>query len=752
MLLNFAPLKIKNNFFLNTHLLIGKNVSGSINMKKSFLKNTFSVFFNKEIFAVLVAGLTIIGFISWAHINKSVQKDANHRLNYEAETVTSALSTSLNTYAFSLAYARSFFDSQKNHQPTAAHFRTFVEGLQSQSTAYNILGLKYADRDELKKLTQNLPNSRKTDILEALTSTTTTLTFPLENNLQSLAANEDFSMALALPYFGQKFTPATVKDRAAKVRGLIYIPVTFNDLFINVLGAPNSEKEHVNFTLSFTDPDTQQETLAYERFPNVKSDLPYTKVQEIDLYGKRWKVSVSAMPGFLSLSDRYLGHIVALATALVIGLLLSFFKQFETAISHEAKEKQLLEETNRMKSAFLANMSHEIRTPLNAITGYSEILSRTENLNDRKSLIENIQKNSSHLTGIIDNILDISNIEFGKISISTHRTSVRSLFADVLSTMKDRAKAKGIQLNIKTQGSLPEYVQTAESRVKQIMTNLLGNALKFTDKGSVTIIFESLSLADGLKFLSITVTDTGIGISKTDQADLFQFFSQADVSSTRRYGGVGLGLAVSKRMAQQLGGDVILIESRVGRGSTFQLKVPCGDIADVNWGDEFLTHIESPKENLELQNHKALAGKKILIVEDSEDNQDIFVYFLKSVGAITDVVDNGASAVRKARENDYDLILMDIQLPQMDGLEATRRLRNEGFRQPIIALTAHASSQEKASSLESGCVGLITKPVSQDTLIQQILVILNDSGKDTQTRKVAIKTKENYDGKYVSSN
>lgn len=719
-------------------------------MAKSFLKNTFSVFFDKEIFTAIIAGLTIIGFISWAHIHKSIQKDVNHRLAFEAESITSALSNSLNTYAFSLAYTRSHFSTHGTRSPDPKHFRGFAESLQAHSDTYNMIGLSYSSKDQLKRLVQRLPKSHRTDILDALNATSITLTYPIKpdadkNNLKK------FSMTLALPYYGQLRTPGTLKERKLKSLGLIYIPVAIDELLTNILGQPNSHKEHVNFSLTLIDPKTNQETLAYTRFSQNNQNESLQRTQEVGLYGKRWQITVVAMPDFLSLSDRYLGHVVALATALVIGLLLSFFKQFETTISHEAKEKSLLEESNRMKSAFLANISHEIRTPLNAITGYSEILSRTENKSERHLLIENIHKNSSHLTGIIDNILDISNIEFGKITIITQKISFRSLFEDVLVTINNRAEAKGIKFDISSDGVLPEFVLASESHVKQVMTNLLGNAVKFTEAGGVSVNFKIQENPEAQKFIVVSVKDTGIGISKHDQADLFQSFSQADVSSTRRFGGMGLGLVVSKRMAQQFGGDVTLIDSRIGRGSTFELKIPCGKIENVIWADDVMKDIIQPKVSAQFQNFNQLAGKRILIVEDSEDNQDIFQFFLRSVGAIPDVVDNGISAIRKVREENYDLILMDIQLPQMDGLEATRRIRIEGFQNPIIALTAHASSEEKISSRESGCIGLITKPVSQDTLIKQILTIINDSTKDIPDRKVALEPKENYDRYYASS-
>ena len=715
-------------------------------MAKSFLKNTFSVFFDKEIFTAIIAGLTIIGFISWAHVHKSIQKDVNHRLLFEAESFTSDLTNSLNAYAFSLAYTRSHFIA--SGIPDQTRFRGFAESLQAQSDTYNLIGLSFASRSQLKQLTQKLPKSHRLDIQEALFATSNTLTYPIEAYKGN---SQKTSMALVLPYYGQINTPSTLEERKLKSKGLIYIPVLIEDLFTNILGQPNAEKEHVNFTLTLIDPESKSETLAYARFPQALNDGNLEKIQEVDLYGKRWKLTVTAMPGFLSLSDRYLGHIVALATALLIGLLLSFFKQFENAISHEAKEKSLLEESNRMKSAFLANMSHEIRTPLNAITGYSEILSRTDDQDDRHALIENIQKNSNHLTSIIDNILDISNIEFGKITILTQKISVRSLFEEVLNTMNNRAEAKGIKFEVTSEGLFPDHIHASDARVKQVMTNLLGNAVKFTEIGSVSVKFKVENTPSGKHFIVIKVKDTGIGISKHDQADLFKSFSQADASSTRRFGGVGLGLVVSKRMAQQFGGEVTLVDSRIGRGSTFELKIPCGDISEAVWMDNVFTEIVQSKNQTQFQNFNQLAAKKILIVEDSEDNQDIFQFFLRSVGAVPDVVDNGIAAIRRVRENDYDLILMDIQLPQMDGLEATRRLRIEGYKNPIIALTAHASSEEKQSSLDSGCNGLITKPVSQDTLIKQILTIMNDSTKDVQPRKVALKAKDSYDRHYAST-
>ncbi len=388
-----------------------------------------------------------------------------------------------------------------------------------------------------------------------------------------------------------------------------------------------------------------------------------------------------------------------------------------------------VEDSNKVKTAFLANMSHEIRTPLNAITGYSEILGNTVEPRAKNFLLESIKKNSLQLTSIIDNILDISKVEFGRIYINKTRISLLSIIQEIQWVMEMRAKAKGISFAVEGINELPVIIETDESRVKQILINLIGNAIKFTDKGSVRLEVKCQRSADGTDSqLICTVIDTGIGIAKREQPGLFQSFSQADISSTRRFGGVGLGLVLSKRLAQQFGGDVNLLDSELTKGSIFELVIPCGDLNSVEWKMNLLKPIQHTVETVTNQSRKNLADKKILIVEDSEDNQAIFKYFLKSAGAISDVIDNGEDAVHLVDHSLYDFILMDIQLPKMDGREATRRIRAKGYTKPIIALTAHSSPEEKNNCLTAGCVALITKPVTQETLIKQILIILEENG------------------------
>lgn len=409
-----------------------------------------------------------------------------------------------------------------------------------------------------------------------------------------------------------------------------------------------------------------------------------------------------------------------------IELIESLATQFGNRLDNLRLFKKV-EDSNKVKTAFLSNMSHEIRTPLNAITGFSEILESAKTPSEKHNLIEGIKKNTSLLTSIIDNILDISKIEFGRLFIQKKLISTSELVRGLQADLEPRAKSKGLQFAIESKGSLPSTIEADESRVKQILINLVGNAIKFTQKGSVKLQVYCETTNANEPWLIFNIVDTGIGISQASQAELFQSFTQVEASHTRRFGGIGLGLALSRRLAQQFGGEVTLLHSQLQMGSTFQLKVPCGPLKGTTWIRHIFAELETPQKVKKVNPLVDLKDKRVLIVEDSEDNQEIFQFFLNSVGAVTDVIDNGEDAVKKVLLNSYDLILMDIQLPRMDGLEATRRIRLGGFTNPIIALTAHASSEEKMNCLRAGCIDLITKPVTQLTLIKKIQTIIEEN-------------------------
>lgn len=380
------------------------------------------------------------------------------------------------------------------------------------------------------------------------------------------------------------------------------------------------------------------------------------------------------------------------------------------------------EQASLAKNAFLANMSHEIRTPLNAIIGYSEIL-----LNpncpalQRNQLADSIRRGGRQLTGLIEDILDLSKIETGNLKIELRRVRLGRILEDVQSILSMRAKEKRVQLRLESAGLLPSHVMLDEVRVKQILSNVIGNAIKFTERGSVTLLVRHQQSEANANFIVFRVKDTGVGMTDEAQANLFQPFSQGDFSSTRRFGGSGLGLALSRKLARELGGDLSLVESIPGQGTTFEVKIEVGDLSNVAWTENPLDDREDePSTTPIMLQSSALSGVKILLVEDSPDNREIFRFFLQSAGALLETVDNGLDAVKRASGGDYDLILMDIQIPEIDGKEATRRIRLQGFHRPIVALTAHAMVEEREHCIQAGCNGQITKPVSGDQLIKEV--------------------------------
>jgi signal transduction histidine kinase/ActR/RegA family two-component response regulator len=394
-----------------------------------------------------------------------------------------------------------------------------------------------------------------------------------------------------------------------------------------------------------------------------------------------------------------------------------------------AAAKEQAEAFSRCKSEFLANMSHEIRTPMTAILGYADVLLEEGDLSrapeKRIEAICTIQRNGHHLLQIINDILDLSKIEAGKMTVESTACSPTQLLADVESLMRVRADAKGLALEFRCAGELPEAIQSDPTRLRQILVNLVGNAIKFTEQGSVRIIARWVrGTSPRLEF---DVVDSGVGMTEEQSRQLFQAFSQADASTTRRFGGTGLGLVISKRLAAILGGDIWLVATAPDVGTTFRLSLTVGSVPEVKTTPAVRKPIPRINDKLPVAAEDwldRLAGVRLLLAEDGLDNRRLIAFVLQKSAADVVTVENGQMAVEEAEAawhagRPFDVILMDMQMPVMDGYQAVALLRAKDYRLPIIALTAHAMAGDRERCLAVGCDDYVSKPIDRARLIEQ---------------------------------
>jgi len=401
------------------------------------------------------------------------------------------------------------------------------------------------------------------------------------------------------------------------------------------------------------------------------------------------------------------------------------------------KARQAAEAANQSKSEFLANMSHEIRTPMTAILGFADVLLEQGNLEnappERIEAAKTIKRNGEYLLSIINDILDLSKIEAGKMAVEKIACSPSRIIAEVASLVRVRADAKGLPFHIEYVGAVPETIRTDPTRLRQILINIVGNAIKFTETGSIRLITRLVD--EGEKFLvQFDVVDTGLGMSQEQVAGLFQPFMQADASTTRKFGGSGLGLTISKRFTEILGGDIAVVEAAEGIGTRFRVTIATGPLDGVKMIDDPISATAVVPETDETNastGQQDLQDCRILLAEDGPDNQRLISHVLKRAGAKVAVVENGQLASDAAQaasdtENPFDVILMDMQMPVMDGYEAVGLLRRKGYDGPIIALTAHAMASDRQKCIDAGCNDYATKPIDRKKLIETIRAHLKE--------------------------
>ena len=400
-------------------------------------------------------------------------------------------------------------------------------------------------------------------------------------------------------------------------------------------------------------------------------------------------------------------------------------------LSRELREaKEAAEASNVSKRQFLANMSHEIRTPMTAILGYAEELLEDGDLvripPERLHAIDAIRRNGNHLLQVINDILDLAKIEAGRLEIDPQSLSPLQLVAEVCSLTRVRASEKDLTLSSEFVGPMPATISADPTRIRQVLINLVANAIKFTERGTVRLVTQLIFDTSGAK-IRFEVVDSGVGVPPEELPRLFQPFTQADASTTRTHGGTGLGLTISARLVEMMNGT-IEAESEPGKGSTFRFTLPVGSLDGVPLVEEpsepcptaepWRSDLPAPVDGEPLR-------CRILLAEDSPDNQRLLRRILERAGAEVEVATNGRIALEcalEARENarPFDIVLMDMQMPVLDGYDATRALRRAGCQLPVIALTAYAMSADRQRCLEAGCDDFASKPIARSALIDTI--------------------------------
>jgi signal transduction histidine kinase/ActR/RegA family two-component response regulator len=428
------------------------------------------------------------------------------------------------------------------------------------------------------------------------------------------------------------------------------------------------------------------------------------------------RLDVKGAEEFVSLSQSF--------NQMVAGLQQSFLlrDRLETSL-RDARDRA--EAANRAKSAFLANMSHELRTPLNGILGFGEYLLDPDlDRDEREEAAQTIMQSGKHLLAILSDILDISKIEAGRIEVERIATDPLEILYHVASVYRARAEEKGLCFSLEFAGHIPASIDTDPTRFQQVLLNLVGNAIKFTEEGSVRVV-TSMDPHAEVQTLVVEVHDTGIGMTEEQVARVFDAFSQADVSTTRRYGGTGLGLAISRRLARLLGGDVTLT-SRPGRGSVFRTTVLTGGTAASRMisAEEARAHRGGEPRHEEID--VSLYGVRVLVVDDNAVNRRTAQAMLTRAGAtvVTEAA-SGRDALTQLRSDGpesaaVDVILMDIQMPDLDGLETTRRIRAEGGRMSVVAVSAATMDEDVKAALEAGCDDFLAKPYDRRSLLTAV--------------------------------
>jgi signal transduction histidine kinase/ActR/RegA family two-component response regulator len=573
--------------------------------------------------------------------------------------------------------------------------------------------------------------------------------------IQTADGAPDVGLAMRLPVYRNDLPRDTVEQRRAAYLGSLGAGFSVTEMMRNVLGhdaqiplrlrwldggpSANFKKTDPQLSAELQPPASNEDLLFDSQASNPPNNQAapgrltvhgstkpahFHRTLTFDGGSRTWVVEVSSTLAYLGapLLTRaapwlifFCGSAISLLMAGVVYSLMTSRARDEALIHALQTAKTAADAANRSKSIFLANMSHEIRTPLTAVIGFSaDLLDAGQTVEDRVHGAQTIYRAGKHLLNVIDGILDLTKIEADRLDIERESVALVSLVDEVAELSRLQATAKGLDFSVDHVYPLPRSIDTDPLRLRQILLNLTGNAIKFTARGSVSL---RTSYDPGTAQLMIKVTDTGLGIDQSQLAGLFQPFGQADSSISRRFGGTGLGLVLSRKFAELLGGT-LEVTSTLGTGSCFKLTLPTTAVNN-EWLEQTEHHEPVLPAPLAL-NEPVGSESRILLAEDNPDNQRLIARHIQRLGVTAQVVHNGELAVQAALASLPHLVLMDMQMPVMDGLTAVRLLRSQGYQGAIVALTANATRDDMQACLDAGCDAYLTKPVDQQQFDQAV--------------------------------
>ncbi|WP_160168570.1 ATP-binding protein [Catenovulum agarivorans] len=712
---------------------------------------------HKKLFQVITPSIMVFALVVIVFaFNRAEQSQIpEQELIKESNQVATALANEIARYQ---AYARAYsglFSSQSDVTPTEfeqfsqqiileedailavawipktsrANKQTFLDNVRQHQASFNIHTIDYSVLPHIYPITYIYPTSSTTQNMLGLDMGSEQLRSHALIRAEKLQASTITAPIIFhhAQYSEPTFIIFTPIIKNTQVSGHSVLLIPSSKLISNVLEKYIQQQASLNYKVDLT---TQSGVVLYQQLADKNVDL--VQLEKIHLLDQVWHLRIGASSSeFIAKKDW--GSWMILTVGVILTILLQTFilwltssytfveRQVKLKTRELNREKIKAEQATIQKTYFLANMSHELRTPLNAILGLSDMLKKTKLSDEQADFLRKMQQASKSLLSLISDILDVSKIETGNIELEKSPFSIRKLTAKVKDLFESQAELKNLTFKVDYNGNGNDWLLGDEHRLQQILFNLCSNALKFTETGGVTVRISNRrdNKNSELNSILFEVIDTGIGIDEHRVNTIFNSFTQADSSITRKYGGSGLGLAISKTLVELMQGQ-LRCRSQLGIGTQFWFEITMKSALQQN----NVSQVDVPEEK---QLKQLLNGAMVLIAEDNEINQQIIAFHMESLGAELTLVENGLQAVQAVQDCTFDLILMDIQMPELDGIQASKQIlqHENGIDVPIVALSANVSVEDKQACFDAGILAHIPKPFELNVLHTTLLHVLS---------------------------